>query len=163
MALKRLAPLLVALLLAACAGSTPAATRCAEPKRARAEPGAPESAPAPSASAPPVVAVPYDLPRSEDVAPLPVDLPHAAGAEPVSAVLGVEIAADGSIFVAGKAVQSDAELKRVAKEFHDRDPDVRAVIRADRSATWGTVIHVMDLLKQAAIAKIAFAVSAPSP
>ena len=38
-------------------------------------------------------------------------------------------------------------------------PDVRAVIQADERVSHGTVVHVMDQLKKAGIAKIAFGVT----
>jgi len=50
-----------------------------------------------------------------------------------------------------------------------KNKDLRAVIRADKTVEHGRVIHVLDLLKQAGIAKIAFAVTpmqgaaAPAP
>jgi biopolymer transport protein ExbD len=78
-------------------------------------------------------------------------------------VLGVEITRDGTVIVDGSVVTNVDEVKRLAREAHDRDPDVRAVIRADRSASWGAVIRVMDLLKQGNITKIAFGVEATAP
>ena len=46
-----------------------------------------------------------------------------------------------------------------AQQAHDGNPDVRAVIRADKDVAWGSVVHVLDLLKQGSVAKIAFGVS----
>jgi biopolymer transport protein ExbD len=40
---------------------------------------------------------------------------------------------------------------------------VRAVIRADAAVPHGRVVHVMDLLKQADIGKIAFGVTPTAP
>lgn len=33
------------------------------------------------------------------------------------------------------------------------------MIRADKDVAWGSVVHVLDLLKQGSVAKIAFGVS----
>jgi len=41
--------------------------------------------------------------------------------------------------------------------------EIRAVIRADKKVEHGRVIHVLDLLRQGGIAKIAFAVSPVAP
>jgi biopolymer transport protein ExbD len=47
----------------------------------------------------------------------------------------------------------------LAKAAKAKTADLRAVIRADRKVEHGRVIHVLDLLKRAGVAKIAFAVS----
>jgi biopolymer transport protein ExbD len=58
-----------------------------------------------------------------------------------------------------KAIHDDRALLELAREAVAANPDVRAVIRADASAQHGRVIHVLDLLKQAGLAKIAFGVA----
>jgi biopolymer transport protein ExbD len=61
--------------------------------------------------------------------------------------------------VDSKQVASDDAIARLAKEARTKTTDLRAVIRADRKVEHGRVIHVLDLLKRAGVAKIAFAVS----
>ncbi|MGH7271082.1 MAG: ExbD/TolR family protein, partial [Polyangiaceae bacterium] len=47
----------------------------------------------------------------------------------------------------------------LAREAQVEHPELRAVIKADTAVTHGRVIHVLDLLKQAHVNKIAFGVS----
>jgi biopolymer transport protein ExbD len=51
----------------------------------------------------------------------------------------------------------------LAKSAREKNPELRAVIKADTAVTHGRVIHVLDLLKQAQVAKIAFGVTPTSP
>ena len=82
--------------------------------------------------------------------------------QPVPQVFAVMIAMDGTIAVNGTRV-APGDLTRLAKDARAQDPDVRAVIHADRSASWGSVVMVIDLVKQGGIAKLAFAVSPMAP
>jgi biopolymer transport protein ExbD len=90
---------------------------------------------------------------------MPMDLPKAASGESVQTVFSVELSADGRTRVDSELVANDDALMPLAKTAHNRTKDLRAVIRADRKVEHGRVIHVLDLLKRAGIAKIAFAVS----
>ena len=53
----------------------------------------------------------------------------------------------------------DEAIGPLAKDAFHKNKELRAVIRADKKVEHGRVIHVLDLLKRAGIAKIAFAVS----
>jgi biopolymer transport protein ExbD len=90
---------------------------------------------------------------------MPMDLPKAASGEELQTVFSVELATDGHTRVDSQAVPSDEAISDLAKKAHLKNKDLRAVIRADKKVEHGRVIHVLDLLKQAGIAKIAFAVS----
>jgi biopolymer transport protein ExbD len=90
---------------------------------------------------------------------MPMDLPKAASGEIVQTVFSVELSTDGKAYVDSKQVPSDDAIARLAKEARTKTADLRAVIRADRKVEHGRVIHVLDLLKRAGVAKIAFAVS----
>jgi biopolymer transport protein ExbD len=48
---------------------------------------------------------------------------------------------------------------QLARDAQTQHPDLRAVIKADSAVTHGRVIHVLDLLKQAHVNKIAFGVT----
>jgi PBP1b-binding outer membrane lipoprotein LpoB len=50
------------------------------------------------------------------------------------------------------------DLVRVAHDGVGSNPEIRAIIKADRRA-WGHVVQVIDRLKQGGIARLAFAVS----
>ncbi|HEY3500533.1 MAG TPA: biopolymer transporter ExbD [Polyangiaceae bacterium] len=90
---------------------------------------------------------------------MPMDLPKAAGGESLQTIFSVELGADGRTRVDSEAVANDEAIAALAKTAHGRNKDLRAVIRADKKVEHGRVIHVLDLLKRAGIAKIAFAVS----
>jgi biopolymer transport protein ExbD len=90
---------------------------------------------------------------------MPMDLPKAASGESLQTVFSVELTQDGKTRVDSNAVPSDEAISQLAKDARAKNKDLRAVIRADRKVEHGRVIHVLDLLKRAGIAKIAFAVS----
>ena len=90
---------------------------------------------------------------------MPMDLPKAASGETVQTVFSVELTVDGQTRVDSKRVASDDAVAGLAKQALSKNKDVRAVIRADKKVEHGRVIHVLDLLKRAGIAKIAFAIS----
>jgi len=96
---------------------------------------------------------------------VPLDLPKAASGSEIQIVFSVELYANGEISVDQKKIASDDALFPLAKEAHVQSADVRAVIRADGTVQHQRVIHVLDLLKQAGISKIAFGVTpiAPEP
>ncbi len=88
-----------------------------------------------------------------------MDLPKAASGDVVQNIFNVELTADGMTMVNQTLVESDDAVKKLAKEAREQHKDLRAVIRADKVVQHGRVIHVLDLLKRAGVAKIAFAVS----
>ena len=90
---------------------------------------------------------------------MPMDLPKAASGESLQTIFSVELAADGKTRVDSEPIASDEGIGPLAKTAQGRNKDLRAVIRADKKVEHGRVIHVLDLLKRAGIAKIAFAVS----
>jgi len=90
---------------------------------------------------------------------MPMDLPKAASGESMQTVFSVELSADGRTRVDSEYVRDDEAVGPLAKAAQQRNKELRAVIRADRKVEHGRVINVLDLLKRAGIAKIAFAVS----
>jgi biopolymer transport protein ExbD len=90
---------------------------------------------------------------------MPMDLPKAANGEALQQVFSIELSADGKTRVDSENLASDEGITSLAKAAKAKTPDLRAVIRADRKVEHGRVIHVLDLLKRAQVAKIAFAVS----
>jgi biopolymer transport protein ExbD len=90
-----------------------------------------------------------------------VDLPKAAEWAGARVIFAVQIHANGDVFVDGAKMTSDAELLNLARTAHGKDPELRAVIKDDQAVAYGKVIHVLDVLKQGGVAKIAFAVAAP--
>ena len=90
---------------------------------------------------------------------MPMDLPKAASGEALQQVFSVELTADGKTRVDSADLPNDEAITPLAKVAKAKTADLRAVIRADRKVEHGRVIHVLDLLKRAGVAKIAFAVS----
>jgi biopolymer transport protein ExbD len=94
---------------------------------------------------------------------VPLDLPKAAtGTSDVQVVFSIILAADGRAMVDTKPIPNDDAIFELARDAQTAHPDLRAVIKADAAVTHGRVIHVLDLLKQAHVNKIAFGV-APAP
>lgn len=90
---------------------------------------------------------------------MPMDLPKAASREEIQQIFSVELTADGKTFVDSRRVESDEAVSSLAQDAKAKNKELRAVIRADKKVEHGRVIHVLDLLKRAGVAKIAFAVS----
>lgn len=90
---------------------------------------------------------------------LPLDLPTAATAGEQQTVLAIDLAADGRIAVDDRVLEGDAALLPLAEEARGKTPGLRAVIRADGAVPHRRVVRVMDLLRKASIAKIAFGTS----
>jgi biopolymer transport protein ExbD len=91
---------------------------------------------------------------------VPLDLPKAAtGTSDVQVVFSIVLAADGRAMVDTKQIPNDDAILQLARDAASAHPDLRAVIKADAAVTHGRVIHVLDLLKQAKVNKIAFGVT----
>ena len=91
---------------------------------------------------------------------VPLDLPKAAtGSSDVQIVFSIILAADGRALVDTKDIPNDDAIFALARVAQEQHPDLRAVIKADAAVTHGRVIHVLDLLKQAHVSKIAFGVT----
>lgn len=93
---------------------------------------------------------------------VPLDLPKAATGSQVQSVFSVVLAADGTTQVDSKTVPNDEAIFQLAKDAWTKNNELRAVIKADKTVPHGRVIHVLDLLKQAGVTKIAFGVSPES-
>ena len=92
---------------------------------------------------------------------VPLDLPQASKSEALQTIFSVVLPVDGSLQVDGVVV-SDEVLSEKARAALARDPELRAVIQADREVTHGRVMAVLDRLKVAGLSRVAFgAVQAP--
>ncbi len=97
---------------------------------------------------------------------IPMELPKASQGtqqKEKQDILAIMLAADGRIVVDQKPVPNDDALLPLAKDAYGKNHELRAVIKADAQVTHGRVIHVLDLLKQAGISKIAFGVQPVAP
>jgi biopolymer transport protein ExbD len=106
------------------------------------------------------VSQPAPVPASTVAVPvLLLDLPRAEEWSGAQMVLGIALLAGGETTIDGQTVQTDADLVARMHEANGRHSDLRAVVRADASVPYGRVIHALDLLKQAGVERIAFAVT----
>ena len=94
---------------------------------------------------------------------VPLDLPKAASGQEVQTVFSVVLLADGTTQVDTHPVANDDAVLPLAADAQNKNPELRAVIKADSAVPHGRVIHVLDLLKQAKVQKIAFGVSPVPP
>jgi biopolymer transport protein ExbD len=90
---------------------------------------------------------------------MPMDLPKSASGENMQSIFSVDLSVDGKIRVDQKVLANDDAILPAARQARAINRDIRAVIRADKKVEHGRVIHVLDLLRQAGISKIAFAIT----
>jgi biopolymer transport protein ExbD len=89
---------------------------------------------------------------------LPLDLPKASTGGEQQVVLAVELGADGRTVVNGRAVADEREVGALARDAFAKDPELRAVVQADSKVYHGRVVRVLDAIKAAGVARIAFGV-----
>jgi biopolymer transport protein ExbD len=94
---------------------------------------------------------------------VPLDLPKAATGSEIQVIFSIVLAANGNALVDSSPVANDDAIFALARTAHAKNNELRAVIKADSAVPHGRVIHVLDLLKQAGVAKIAFGVTPVSP
>lgn len=92
---------------------------------------------------------------------IPLELPKASSGvdQQVQTVFSIVLAADGTALVDSNKVGGDDAIGPLAADAFTKNKEIRAVIKADSAVPHGRVIHVLDLLKNAKITKIAFGVS----
>ena len=88
---------------------------------------------------------------------LPVDLPSAQTAEPKQSVqLNITIEPNGKMFLDRQPIELD-NLKAALTEKIQPDSESVVIINADEKVEHGTVVKVMDRLRQVPGAKMAIA------
>ncbi len=85
---------------------------------------------------------------------IPVDLPKGATGEATNVVLAITVDASGELYLDGTRAQ-ESELRSRVRRARSQDPDVRAVIAADASSRHGSVVRVIDLLRQERVNRFA--------
>ena len=89
---------------------------------------------------------------------IPFDLPKAATGGATQVVFTVSIDERGEVHADGQKMDDDERLRRAAKDALARDTELRTVVQASKAVAHGTVIHVLDELRQAGVRRIAFGV-----
>jgi biopolymer transport protein ExbD len=88
-------------------------------------------------------------------AQLMVDLPEAAsGGDAVPSTLNVTLLASGEVLLDGSPSNLDAIASAVRAE-KAQDPEVQAVIAADKGVPYGKVVEVIDTVKTNGVTKFA--------
>ena len=87
-----------------------------------------------------------------------VNLPQAAsGEQTVQTQLNVTIAANGSLSLNGKPADATLIVNE-SKNALAQNPDIQAVISADKDVPHGAVVQVLDMIKTVGIKKFAISI-----
>jgi biopolymer transport protein ExbD len=86
-----------------------------------------------------------------------LDLPKATTGAEVQEIFSVAILADGSLRLDGQVI-GELSLRERAAAALAANKDLRAVIQAEGAVPHRTVMHVLDLLRRAGVAKVGFGV-----
>ena len=94
-----------------------------------------------------------------DFSAIHIELPKAATAEDAKdKSFSIVISKDGDYFIAGEPVSTIDDLKLGIEHQKMQNPQIQAVISADKSVTHGQVIKVLDLIRRSKITKYAISV-----
>ncbi|HEX4405262.1 MAG TPA: biopolymer transporter ExbD [Polyangia bacterium] len=84
-----------------------------------------------------------------------VDLPKAAsGTEQTKTTLALTIAKDGVVYLNGQQTNDSGIVQYISGEL-PKNPDLQAIIAADKVVPHGDVIHVIDLVKRSGVHRFA--------
>ena len=84
-----------------------------------------------------------------------VELPRAAhGGETLQKTFAILVTKDGQTFLNGVPVD-DAGLESAVHAARAKGEEVQAIVGADKNATHGAVVHLLDVLKGAGVLKFA--------
>ncbi|AZZ35712.1 biopolymer transporter ExbD [Bdellovibrio sp. qaytius] len=87
-----------------------------------------------------------------------VNLPKAASGEATTpSKLNITISGDGKLNLDGQAVD-DAQVQAKALEEVTKNPDIQAIIAADKDVPHGRVVSVLDIVKGAGVKKFAISI-----
>ena len=84
-----------------------------------------------------------------------VDLPKAAsGTDQAKTTLALTLMKDGGLYLNGQRSNDQAVVAYIRTEL-PKNPDLQAIIAADRVVPHGDVVHVIDLVKRAGVHRFA--------
>jgi len=84
-----------------------------------------------------------------------VDLPKAAsGTEQTKTTLALTLSKEGHLFLNGQPSSDDAVVRHIGTEL-PKNPELQAIIAADKAVAHGDVIHVIDMVKRAGVHRFA--------
>jgi biopolymer transport protein ExbD len=84
-----------------------------------------------------------------------VDLPKAAtGSDQARTNLALVLTKDGTLYLNGERSDDGGVSRFIATEL-PKNPDLQAIIAADKVVPHGSVVHLIDLVKRAGVRKFA--------
>ena len=84
-----------------------------------------------------------------------VDLPKAAtGSDQLRTTLALTLTKDGQLYLNGDPSDEAQVVRQIAADL-PKNPDLQAVIAADKVVPHGSVVHIIDLVKRAGVRKFA--------
>lgn len=87
-----------------------------------------------------------------------VNLPKAASGEATTpSKLNIAIASDGKVILDGKEA-SDADIAKAAQDEVGKNPDIQAIISADKEVPHGRVVSILDVVKGSGVKKFAISI-----
>lgn len=87
-----------------------------------------------------------------------VNLPKASNGENATpSQLSISLSADGKLFLNGSSA-SDDEVRNKATEQMAKNPEVQAIISADKDVPHGRVVGIIDIVKGAGVKKFAISI-----
>lgn len=90
---------------------------------------------------------------------LVVKLPQAEEWSQVTPSVWIDVLANGDMAVDGQKARGDVDFIGLVHRASAKDPGPATVVRADTSVPYGREMHVLDLLKQTGVQRIAFGVT----
>jgi biopolymer transport protein ExbD len=82
------------------------------------------------------------------------ELPKAASGEEIKTTLALTLLKDGRLYVNGEA-KSEAEARAAVQAAVAANPNIQAIIGADRAVSHGQWVHVVDLARLAGVRRFA--------
>jgi len=91
-----------------------------------------------------------------------ISLPRAVNTQPESHddFTTITVDAAATVFLEKDRIDEKAELTKRVRALHDQNQDLRIYVRADKDATHGEVIGVLDAVRSAGVNKVAFELQA---
>jgi biopolymer transport protein ExbD len=90
-----------------------------------------------------------------------IDLPKAAsGSEQARTTLALTVTREGTLFLNGERSDEPAITRFIGAEL-PKNPELQAIIAADKVVPHGTVVRMIDLVKRAGVRRFAINVESP--
>jgi biopolymer transport protein ExbD len=91
-----------------------------------------------------------------------VDLPKAAsGSEQTKTTLALTLSKEGRLYLNGQASSDEEVVRHIGVEL-PKNPDLQAIIAADKAVPHGDVIHVIDMVKRSGVHRFAISTDKPA-